>query len=189
MWQLFTLVDGLLKTLDDTVTALGGGGHTHADTVGDDLGKPGQKSTLAAQNGTCGKNVRAELRGGGLQSRSHKLNDAQNGLAEGLRYVGRGNFRRSSQTVLHVSSADHQRTAVNGGMCRTDAHFDVMCRSLADDQAVGGAQVSEKHAGFVVNRGAATAADMVELCRQVQHKIMETNGVLLEPEVRFIGEF
>ncbi len=55
--------------------------------------------------------------------------------------------------------------------------------------AVGDAQVSEKHAGFVVNRGAATAADMVELCRQVQSKIMETDGVLLEPEVRFIGEF
>ena len=55
--------------------------------------------------------------------------------------------------------------------------------------AVGDAQISEKHAGFVINRGAATAADMVELCRQVQAKIMETDGVLLEPEVRFIGEF
>ena len=55
--------------------------------------------------------------------------------------------------------------------------------------AVGDAQVSEKHAGFVINRGAATAADMVELCHQVQAKIMETDGVLLEPEVRFIGEF
>lgn len=55
--------------------------------------------------------------------------------------------------------------------------------------AVGDAQISEKHAGFVINRGAATAADMVELCRQVQARIMETDGVLLEPEVRFIGEF
>ena len=55
--------------------------------------------------------------------------------------------------------------------------------------AVGDAQISEKHAGFVVNRGNATAADMVELCRRVQEKIMETDGVLLEPEVRFIGEF
>ena len=54
---------------------------------------------------------------------------------------------------------------------------------------VGGAQVSEKHAGFVINRGGATAADMVELCRRVQEKIMETDGILLEPEVRFVGEF
>ncbi len=54
---------------------------------------------------------------------------------------------------------------------------------------VGDAQVSEKHAGFVVNRGNATAAQMQELCRQVQDKVYEAHGVRLEPEVRFIGEF
>lgn len=54
---------------------------------------------------------------------------------------------------------------------------------------VGDAQVSEKHAGFVVNLGHATAAEMVELCRQVQEKVYEAHGVQLEPEVRFIGEF
>ena len=54
---------------------------------------------------------------------------------------------------------------------------------------VGDAQVSEKHAGFVVNRGNATAADMLELCRQVQDKVFEAHGVKLEPEVRFVGEF
>ncbi len=54
---------------------------------------------------------------------------------------------------------------------------------------VGDAQVSEKHAGFVVNRGNATAAQMQELCRQVQEKVYEAHGVRLEPEVRFIGEF
>ncbi|MBQ9842152.1 MAG: UDP-N-acetylmuramate dehydrogenase [Clostridia bacterium] len=54
---------------------------------------------------------------------------------------------------------------------------------------VGDAQVSEKHAGFVVNRGNATAAEMLELCRQVQEKVYEAHGVRLEPEVRFVGEF
>ena len=54
---------------------------------------------------------------------------------------------------------------------------------------VGDAQVSEKHAGFVVNRGNATAADMLELCRHVQEKVYEAHGVRLEPEVRFVGEF
>ena len=54
---------------------------------------------------------------------------------------------------------------------------------------VGGAQVSEKHAGFVINRGGATAADLVELCRQVQQRVYEQFGVRLEPEVRFVGEF
>ncbi|MBQ7089347.1 MAG: UDP-N-acetylmuramate dehydrogenase [Clostridia bacterium] len=54
---------------------------------------------------------------------------------------------------------------------------------------VGGAQISEKHAGFVINRGGATAADLVELCRQVQQRVYEQFGVRLEPEVRFVGEF
>lgn len=55
--------------------------------------------------------------------------------------------------------------------------------------AVGGAQVSEKHCGFVVNTGNATAADVRELMRQVQGKVQEQFGVHLEPEVRFLGEF
>ena len=54
---------------------------------------------------------------------------------------------------------------------------------------VGGAQVSEKHAGFVINRGGATAADLVQLCRQVQERVYARFGVHLEPEVRFVGEF
>ena len=55
--------------------------------------------------------------------------------------------------------------------------------------AVGGAQVSEKHCGFVVNRGGATAADVRELMRQVQERVQAQFGVWLEPEVRMLGEF
>ena len=54
---------------------------------------------------------------------------------------------------------------------------------------VGGAKVSEKHSGFVINAGDATAADVVELMEQVKHKVFEQFGVSLEPEVRRIGEF
>lgn len=54
---------------------------------------------------------------------------------------------------------------------------------------VGGAQVSEKHAGFVINTGSATAADVAELIRQVQNKVYEEFEVRLEPEVRFLGTF
>jgi UDP-N-acetylmuramate dehydrogenase len=54
---------------------------------------------------------------------------------------------------------------------------------------VGGAQVSEKHAGFVINIGGATAADVRELIRQVQERVKDQFGVLMEPEIRMIGEF
>lgn len=54
---------------------------------------------------------------------------------------------------------------------------------------VGGAQVSEKHCGFVINKDQATAADIQELMRQVSDKVMQEFGVKLEPEVKTLGEF
>lgn len=52
---------------------------------------------------------------------------------------------------------------------------------------VGGAQVSQKHTGFVVNAGGATAADVRELIAQVQQRVFENEGVRLDPEVRMWG--
>ena len=53
---------------------------------------------------------------------------------------------------------------------------------------VGGAQVSEKHAGFVINRGGATCSDVLEVIRQVQVCVWKNKGVHLEPEVRIITD-
>ena len=52
---------------------------------------------------------------------------------------------------------------------------------------VGGARVSEKHAGFVVNAGGATCADVLELIGHIQQKVFETSGIRIEPEVRLLG--
>ena len=54
---------------------------------------------------------------------------------------------------------------------------------------VGGASVSEKHAGFIINDKGATAADVRALISMVQKKVKEDSGYELMPEVRFIGEF
>lgn len=54
---------------------------------------------------------------------------------------------------------------------------------------VGGAQVSEKHCGFVINTGNATAKDVTTLMSDVQRIVLEKFGVKLEPEVKFLGEF
>ena len=51
---------------------------------------------------------------------------------------------------------------------------------------VGGAQVSEKHAGFVINQGGATCKDVTDLIALVQKRVMEEKGVHLEPEVKII---
>ena len=57
------------------------------------------------------------------------------------------------------------------------------CKGLT----VGGAQVSEKHAGFIINRGGATAADILALIAEVRRRVYERSGVLLEREVRLLG--
>lgn len=54
---------------------------------------------------------------------------------------------------------------------------------------VGGACVSEKHCGFVINKGGATAADIVAVCRHVQETVWEKYQVVLEMEVKCLGEF
>ena len=55
--------------------------------------------------------------------------------------------------------------------------------------SVGGAMISEKHSGFVVNYNDATAEDVMELCRQVREKVKALNGIELEMEVKRLGEF
>ena len=92
-------------------------------------------------------------------------------------------FRRKSKQPLEYPSA--------GSMFKRPAgHF---AAALIDQCglkgfSVGGAQVSEKHAGFVVNKGGATCADVLELVRQVHDRVRNQTGVELEMEVRVLGE-
>lgn len=55
--------------------------------------------------------------------------------------------------------------------------------------AVGGAQVSEKHCGFVINKGGATAADVIQLVSDVSDKVYDKFGVRLELEIKTLGAF
>lgn len=71
---------------------------------------------------------------------------------------------------------------------RPDGYF---AAALIDEcglkgESVGGAQVSEKHAGFVINKGGATAKDILTLMDEIQKTVKEQKGVILEPEVRIL---
>lgn len=87
--------------------------------------------------------------------------------------------RRESKQPLEMPSA-------GSTFKRPEGHFagaliqEAGCQGLR----VGGAQVSTKHAGFVVNVGDATAADVLALIAEVQRRVFEATGVQLEPEVR-----
>ena len=54
---------------------------------------------------------------------------------------------------------------------------------------IGGAQVSEKHAGFIINTGNAAAADVFNLITDIQTKVFEKHGIILEPEIIIVGDF
>ena len=58
------------------------------------------------------------------------------------------------------------------------------CKGLS----VGGAKVSEKHCGFVINENDATAKDVSELIEEVRKRVYDNSGILLEPEIIFVGE-
>src|SRR6056297_983675 len=54
---------------------------------------------------------------------------------------------------------------------------------------IGGAQVSKKHAGFIINKDNATAKDIVNLIKKIQEEVYKISGVKLKPEPKFLGEF
>ncbi len=92
--------------------------------------------------------------------------------------------RRVSKQPLHLPSA-------GSTFKRPEGHF---AGKLIQDAGlmglrVGGAAVSDKHAGFVVNDQNATAKDVRQLMEEVQNRVYAAYGVMLEPEVRFLGEF
>lgn len=93
------------------------------------------------------------------------------------------NKRRADKQPLSMPSA-------GSTFKRPEGHF---AGKLIQDSGlmgytIGGAQVSDVHAGFLVNRGGATAEDVMKLIEYVQKTVMEKFGVHLEPEVRLIGE-
>lgn len=93
------------------------------------------------------------------------------------------NRRRADKQPLNYPSA-------GSTFKRPEGHF---AGKLIEDAglkgySIGGAKVSEKHAGFIINYNNATARDIIELIKKVQEIVNEKFGVLLEPEIKIIGE-
>ncbi|MCI1666136.1 MAG: UDP-N-acetylmuramate dehydrogenase [Atopobiaceae bacterium] len=92
--------------------------------------------------------------------------------------------RREDKQPLDMASA-------GSTFKRPEGHFagKLIADAGLQGYRVGAAEVSTKHAGFVVNTGGATAADVVAVITHVQDEVERTSGVRLEPEVRFLGRF
>lgn len=104
-------------------------------------------------------------------------------VEKGREYLAELNRRRRDKQPLEYPSAGSTFKRPTGYFAGA-----LIEQSGLKGSSVGGAQVSEKHCGFVINKGGATASDIHELIRYVQKTVLEKQGVELETEVRIIGE-
>lgn len=91
-------------------------------------------------------------------------------------------FKRNSKQPVNYPSAGSTFKRPVGGFAAA-----LIEQSGLKGFSVGGAQVSEKHSGFVINTGGASCEDVLAVMRHVREKVLEDSGILLEPEVRRIN--
>ncbi|MGE5560581.1 MAG: UDP-N-acetylmuramate dehydrogenase [Chloroflexota bacterium] len=134
----------------------------------------------------------AEIGFGYRQSILQQRSDIVTAVTFGLRFGDKDEInalikdygeRRAARQPLDLPSA-------GSTFRRPPGHYagDLIQRAGLRGYTVGGAQVSEKHAGFIVNRGGATARDVLAVIAHVQQEVERQFGVWLEPEVKVIGE-
>lgn len=130
----------------------------------------GYRTSIVAKKGYIVLEVTIELKPGVPEEMKALMNDLKN--------------RRTTEQPLEYPSA-------GSTFKRPEGHFAGQLIEEAGLRGftVGGAQVAEKHCGFVINKGQATAADVTELMRQVIEKVEANSGIVLEPEVKRLGEF
>lgn len=114
--------------------------------------------------------VKMELKKGNSQEIKEKMDD----------FNGR---RREKQPLEYPSAGSTFK--------RPEGHFAGKLISDAGLKGVsiGFAEVSEKHAGFIINKGGARASEVMQLINYVRDKVLEETGITLEPEVIFLGNF
>ena len=91
-------------------------------------------------------------------------------------------FKRNSKQPVNYPSAGSTFKRPVGGYAAA-----LIEQSGLKGFSVGGAQVSEKHSGFVINTGGASCEDVLAVMRHVRETVMAESGILLEPEVRLIN--
>lgn len=142
----------------------------------------GEIRTMTKDELQMGYRTTLPLREGGvvLSARFKLMPDDGEAIMERMRDL---NARRRDKQPLNFPSA-------GSTFKRPEGYFAgaLIEQAGLKGRTVGGAQVSEKHAGFIVNVGGATAADITGLIKVVQDEVLRAFGVQLETEVRIIGE-
>jgi len=159
---------GEMKDIVDSVTLVSRDGRTLRTVKGEDMDF-GYRHSILEETGEVAVSVKLKLNKGNREEIAAKMQE----------FMKR---RNEKQPVQYPSAGSFFK--------RPEGYFagrliqDAGLKGLS----VGGAQVSELHSGFIINKGNATAEDIIDLMRLVQNTVYDKFGVKLEPEVRIIGE-
>lgn len=169
---------------------VGGGVYMNAGAYGGELCQVVTKTTILAPDGTvetvCGDAQGFSYRHSAFMERECIISKAVFSLQKGDREAIRARMqelsdkRRASQPLELPSAGSTFKRPVGGYAAAL-----IQDAGLKGFQ-IGGAAVSEKHSGFVVNKGGATARDVLELMEAVRKRVYDASGILLEPEVRIL---
>ena len=99
--------------------------------------------------------------------------------------------RMAEYTEKRVSKQPVEKFSAGSTFKRPEGNYagTLIEKSGLKGKKIGGAEVSEKHAGFIINNGDASASDVIDLIKYVQDKVYSDSQILLEPEVKIVGDF
>ena len=171
--------------------SIGGGLYMNAGAYGGEIKdvihsaqylKDGEIHTINADSMELSYRKSIFMRLGGIIT-SVKLKLDKGNREEILAKINDFKFRRTSKQPLEFASA-------GSTFKRPEGHFAgaLIEQAGLKGKRIGQAEVSEKHAGFIINRGGATAGEIIELIEFVKETVYQSSGVMLEPEVKIIGE-
>lgn len=113
---------------------------------------------------------------------------------EAVLNMEKGSREKIAERMKELSARRNSKQPVNypsagSTFKRPEGHF---AGKLIEDAglkgvSVGGAEVSSLHSGFIINKGGATATDILDLITLVRNRVYDESGIMLEPEVRIIG--
>ena len=173
--------------------SVGGGVRMNAGAYGGELGNLVESVLVMAKDGTLmeldNDTMEFGYRKSVLKDRPYAVLEVTMKLQEGdreeiLAMMNDFAARRRQKQPLEYASAGSTFKRPEGNFAGK-LIMDAGLRGLR----IGGARVSDKHCGFIINDGTATAADIAELIEEVSERVKEKFGVSLEPEVIFLGDF
>ena len=159
---------GEMKDIVESVRVMSPDGFSTIDVSGDDM-EFSYRHSILEENGYIVLKARLRLRTGDREEIRERIRELT--------------CKRNEKQPVNFPSAGSTFKRPVGGFAAA-----LIDEAGLKGTSIGGAEVSVKHSGFVINKGGATASDVIELMELVSDKVFERSGIRLEPEVRIIGE-